>query len=269
MLSKYKPKHLTNSPTFSKGYLLAFALTFAGIGGFIIHNSFAAAPVIASVQAEQLLRSGSAAVISDTSASAGQAVKLSGAATLSGSVSLPSPASSLSIVARGSSCLGSWPSVNVYLDNVRLLTSRLTATTWTTYSAATAAAAGSHSVKLTYSSSSYYCRPAAYVDFVNVYGQAAPTTPAPTISFSASPTSVTAGQAATLTWNSTNATSCSASGAWSGSQPTSGSASTGALNQASTYTLTCTGTGGNANASGPSRQFSGIRAGTQEPVIPL
>src|SRR5262245_5017994 len=48
-----------------------------------------------------------------------------------------------------------------------------------------------------------------------------PTNPAPTLSFAANPTSVTSGSNSTLTWSTTNATSCSASGAWSGSVGTS------------------------------------------------
>ena len=45
-----------------------------------------------------------------------------------------------------------------------------------------------------------------------------------------------------LTWSSAEATSCTASGAWSGSRPTSGSASTGSLTNANnSFTLTCTG----------------------------
>jgi hypothetical protein len=70
------------------------------------------------------------------------------------------------------------------------------------------------------------------------------TTPKPTITFSASPTTVNVGGVSTLSWNSTNATSCTASGAWSGSKPTSGSQSTGALRAATTYSLSCTGNGG-------------------------
>lgn len=73
--------------------------------------------------------------------------------------------------------------------------------------------------------------------------------PAPTLSFSANPASVTAGGASTLTWSSSNATACQASGAWSGSKPTAGSQSTGALSTTSTYTLTCTGSGGSASQS--------------------
>jgi hypothetical protein len=55
------------------------------------------------------------------------------------------------------------------------------------------------------------------------------------------------GAKSTLTWSSTNATSCSASGGWSGTLATSGSSSTAALTAATTYTLTCTGTGGSAS----------------------
>ena len=75
------------------------------------------------------------------------------------------------------------------------------------------------------------------------------TTPAPTVTISVSPTSITVGQSATLTWSSTNTTACTASGAWSGAQQTSGSASeTPSATGASNFTLTCTGAGGSTNA---------------------
>ncbi|MDB5169086.1 MAG: glycosyl hydrolase [Candidatus Saccharibacteria bacterium] len=72
--------------------------------------------------------------------------------------------------------------------------------------------------------------------------------PAPTVSFSASPTSVVSGSASTLAWSSTNATSCTATGSWSGSKATAGSASTGAVTANSSYGLSCTGSGGTASA---------------------
>ena len=77
----------------------------------------------------------------------------------------------------------------------------------------------------------------------------APQPPVPTVSLTANPTSVTSGGASTLTWSSTNATSCTASGGWSGTKATSGSQSTGALTANGNFTLTCTGAGGSANAS--------------------
>jgi len=75
------------------------------------------------------------------------------------------------------------------------------------------------------------------------------TTPAaPTVSISANPTSIVSGESSTLTWSSTNATSCTASGGWSGSEATSAMTSV-APTVTTTYTLTCTGSGGSANAS--------------------
>jgi len=71
----------------------------------------------------------------------------------------------------------------------------------------------------------------------------------PMVTLSASPGSVVLGQPATLTWSSTNVTSCAASGAWSGSIGTSGTqAVTPAAASLSipgilTYTITCQSTG--------------------------
>ena len=80
-------------------------------------------------------------------------------------------------------------------------------------------------------------------------GGSIPTAPAPTISFSANPTSVLIGSDSTLTWSSSNATSCSGSGAWSGSRATSGSETVtiSAVGNIS-FTITCSGEGGNRSA---------------------
>jgi hypothetical protein len=66
----------------------------------------------------------------------------------------------------------------------------------------------------------------------------------PTVTLTALPQTVTAGNAATLEWSTTNATSCTASGAWSGSRPTAGSSPTGVLSTTSTFNLSCSGPGG-------------------------
>ena len=83
-----------------------------------------------------------------------------------------------------------------------------------------------------------------------------PPPPAPTVSLAANPSSVASGGSSTLTWSSTNATSCSASSnpvssAWSGSKALSDNTgqSTGALTTTSTFSLACTGTGGSASGS--------------------
>ncbi|MFZ2763618.1 MAG: hypothetical protein WAX80_01090, partial [Minisyncoccia bacterium] len=61
----------------------------------------------------------------------------------------------------------------------------------------------------------------------------------PTLTFNASSTSITSGQSSTLTWFSTNTSSCTASGAWSGTKAISGSQIVFPT-ATSTYTLVCT-----------------------------
>jgi endoglucanase len=68
---------------------------------------------------------------------------------------------------------------------------------------------------------------------------------APTVAIAVNPASITIGQSATVSWSSTNATACTASGAWSGQRPTSGSQSvTGTTPGTLTYSLVCAGSGG-------------------------
>jgi hypothetical protein len=68
---------------------------------------------------------------------------------------------------------------------------------------------------------------------------------APTLTLSAS--SVVVGTSSTLTWSSTNTTGCTASGSWSGAEPSNGTmAETPSAAGSYTYTLLCT------NAAGPS-----------------
>ena len=77
----------------------------------------------------------------------------------------------------------------------------------------------------------------------------APPPPAPTAALTANPTSIASGGTSTLSWSSTNATACTASGGWNGALPTTnGSRSTGALAATTSYSLTCTGPGGTSAA---------------------
>jgi hypothetical protein len=73
--------------------------------------------------------------------------------------------------------------------------------------------------------------------------------PEPTLTLSATPGAVRSGESARLTWSSTGATNCVASGQWTGNRATSGSESVGPLAAASTYTLNCTGPGGTVSKS--------------------
>lgn len=63
---------------------------------------------------------------------------------------------------------------------------------------------------------------------------------APTLSFTANPSTINAGQSSTLSWTSANTTSCNSSG---GAQPTNGSWTVNPTTT-TTYTLTCNGPGG-------------------------
>ncbi|MDA9094719.1 tandem-95 repeat protein, partial [Gammaproteobacteria bacterium] len=78
-------------------------------------------------------------------------------------------------------------------------------------------------------------------------GSAPAPEPSPTASLSSSSSSVLLDSVVTLTWSSTNATSCTASGTWTGTKATSGTEdvtiATPGNNQ---FTITCSGAGGSA-----------------------
>jgi hypothetical protein len=72
---------------------------------------------------------------------------------------------------------------------------------------------------------------------------------APTLSLSASPTVVNKNGGTMLSWSSSNATSCSASGGWSGAKALSGSESISAIANSASFSLNCSGTGGTVSRS--------------------
>lgn len=74
--------------------------------------------------------------------------------------------------------------------------------------------------------------------------------PSPSVSLTLAPANINTAQTTVLSWSSANATSCTASGAWSGAKATAGSV-TVTPNAAGnfTYSLACSGEGGTANAS--------------------
>jgi len=71
--------------------------------------------------------------------------------------------------------------------------------------------------------------------------------PVPTLSFSASPSSVNANGTTTLSWTGTNVTSCTASGNWSGNKAVAGSEVKSAMTADSQFTLICSGPGGSVS----------------------
>jgi len=72
--------------------------------------------------------------------------------------------------------------------------------------------------------------------------------PAPTVQLAANSTLIDAGGTATLSWTSSNATQCTASGGWSGNRSTGGSAQVGPISAQTTYSLSCSGAGGTSLA---------------------
>ncbi len=103
-------------------------------------------------------------------------------------------------------------------------------------------------------------------DIVVPGGDALPPPPAePAVTLSASSTFVVTGDNVNLTWSSTNANSCQASGDWSGSLGVSGQQTLSNLQQNSAFTITCTGDGGSAN----STVQVDVQAPAAAPVIEL
>ena len=70
----------------------------------------------------------------------------------------------------------------------------------------------------------------------------------PTVTLSASPTSIPSSESSTLAWTSTNATSCSGTGKGFSPSGTSGSLAV-SPKVTTTYDITCTGAGGSASQS--------------------
>ena len=78
-------------------------------------------------------------------------------------------------------------------------------------------------------------------------GNTGGTAAAPTVSFSANPTNIASGKVSVMTWSSTNATSCTASGGWTGTKAISGTLAASPPTT-TTYGLACTGSGGTSPA---------------------
>jgi hypothetical protein len=85
--------------------------------------------------------------------------------------------------------------------------------------------------------------------------------PAPSVSLTANPAQVTVGTTATLTWSSTNASTCVASSGWTGNKAASGTEDTAVLSSTTVFTLSCTGNGGTASATATVAAVSDSRGG--------
>ena len=73
---------------------------------------------------------------------------------------------------------------------------------------------------------------------------APPPPAAPTLEFSSDASTIESGDSVSLSWTASNASGCTASGDWSGSKPTSGNETMTNLTSNQSFTLDCTGAGG-------------------------
>lgn len=174
----------------------------------------------------QPITSTAAIAVTPTTAPVGTSVSLT--ATVTGVAGQPTPTGTVSFM-NGATTLGS-----ATLNGTGVAT--LTTTTL---------AAGSYSVVASYSGDSVYATSVSAAQSLTISAL----TPAPTVTLTATPTNIALGASSTLTWSSTNATACTASGSWTGAEAISGTApeKPTAAGKPS-YTLTCTGTGGSASA---------------------
>lgn len=240
--------------------LLAVIL-FATLGTYLILFSKAATIIMATVEAETMIAlpgtNPTATVVTDSSASSGSALKLTTNGAVTAQFSTAQGVTSITIRAKGVQCQGA-PTMEVKIDDTSLPVISASSSGWGDYSIAIPAAtstskAGNHTLSIGFTNDNNYvhrnhrknCSRDLYLDKSTVFGQ---DFAAPTVTLSSSPASITAGSSSTLNWNSTNATSCVASGAWGGNQALSGTA-TVTPTATSSYALACTGVGGTTVAS--------------------
>src|SRR6266404_7532632 len=112
---------LKHASSFSRAHMLIVVAIFAAVGGYILFRTFAAGPLVASLEAEQMTLTTGSGVITDSTASAGKALQLLSNGTVSGSVNFPSSVTSVTVLAKGTQCSGA-PTMNVALDGTNLLT---------------------------------------------------------------------------------------------------------------------------------------------------
>jgi len=81
----------------------------------------------------------------------------------------------------------------------------------------------------------------------------------PSVNLTANPAAITAGQSATLSWSSSGADSCAASGGWSGSRSLSGTFVVSNLQSTTNYSLTC------ANSTGSTTRTATVTVNASTP----
>ncbi len=132
--------------------MLAFVLIFGSIGTYFLWKSFAAVPVVASIEAETMTIPAGASVVSDSTASSSNGILMTANATATSSapLSFSAVANQITVRAKGVQCNGA-PQIIVKVDNVPVLTTSVSSSGWTDYSAAVNLASGPHAVAVSFS----------------------------------------------------------------------------------------------------------------------
>ena len=185
----------------------------------------------------------------------------------------------------GSNIPGRAAIVSMHADPATVLPGGTSTITWTTTDATSCEASGAWSGNKPINGSEVVTPPSAagsYTYILACSGPGGSNTPssvtvtvgtdgaATVVSFHADPVTVQPGGSSTLTWTTTNATSCTASDNWSGTKATSGSevVTPPTAPNSYLYTLTCTGPGGQNTASSITVTVAGPTTSGPPPVPP-
>ena len=167
---------------------------------------------------------------------------------------VPDP-ESVALPAPPPSTVPSVPSIALSVSSSSVTAGQSTTLSWSVTNATTCAAAGgwsgaratNGSISVSPTSTTSYtlnCSGAGGSDSKTVTLSVTPVS-APRLTFTSADTTVSAGGTTLLSWSSSNTASCTASGGWSGSRGTAGSQMVGPLTASTTFTLSCSGPGGN------------------------
>jgi hypothetical protein len=269
---------IKNKINFSRKTWIIVAIVFALIGAFLIWRSFAATPEVVRQEAENMaLPKNVAKIVTNTNTKSGKQVTFSAdlndTVKANSPVMFPNKATSVSVVAYGNEYSGTCsgrPYVGLKIDGKTVMAAdkaHQVTGNWASYSADIPTdlkldPGTTHTVQLLASNvtkkNTEKCSRLLAVDTIVFYGANGSTTPVPTVSLGVSPTTITAGSSATLTWSSSNVKSCTASGApgaWSGAiEPNkTGTQNTGALSVDTTYNLSCVSSDGKTINAAPAK----------------
>lgn len=189
---------------------LGFITIFAAIGCYFLFKSFAAITPITTLESEQMALPDSAAIVSDSAASAGKAVALYKSGIAAGSVNFSSEVTSMAVTARGDQCAGP-PIMNVTIDSVAVLSGKpVSSASWGNYTGRLKRPipAGVHMVSITYTndyqniantSKSLACNRNLFTDAVSFFGpKTNDTALVPSATMTLSPSSATVALGSTV-----------------------------------------------------------------------